>query len=255
MVDVVLILLQVIISQANYRSWEKLSSVARNLNFSLTVRDNNPVGGQSARADVRLTVSANAGPFIVTSQNTTGAIWNLGESKTITWNVANTDVAPVNTANVKILISTDGGLTFPHTLVESTPNNGSYTFTVPSGLGISNKARLMIRAIDNVFLNVNSTDFTINSNLSTNEVSKVNEFTIFPNPSNGIFILESNSSKNLSYSVYSIDGRLVSSKRDIEARSGKVSEKVNLSNLASGVYIIKVENDGQTTSKKLIITK
>lgn len=244
-----------IITQSNYRSWEKLSSVARNLTFSLTVRDNNPIGGQSARADVRLTVSTDAGPFVVTSQGVAGAVWNLGESKTITWDVANTDVAPVNTANVKILLSTDGGLTFPHTLVESTPNNGSYTFTVPGGLGVSSKARIMVRAIDNVFLNVNTADFTVNSNLSTNEVSRVNDFTIYPNPSKGTFTIEANVSKNLSYSVYTMDGKQVSSKKEVGAKSGKVSENVNLSNLTSGVYIIKVENDGQSTSKKLVIAK
>ncbi|MGV4414190.1 reprolysin-like metallopeptidase [Chryseobacterium sp. T1] len=244
-----------IISENNYRSWEKLSSVERTLNFSLTVRDNNPVGGQSGRADVKLNVTADAGPFLVTSQSASGIVWNLGESNTITWNVANTDVAPVNTTNVKILISTDGGLTFPHTLVESTPNNGSYTFNVPGGLGVTDKARFMIKAVDNVFLNVNTVNFKINSNLSTNEVSRVNEFTIYPNPSKGIFTLEANVSKNLSYSVYTMDGKQVSSKKEVSSKSGKVSENVNLSNLTSGVYIIKVENDGQTASKKLIINK
>lgn len=244
-----------VVAQTNYRSWEKLSSVGRTLTFSLTVRDNNPVGGQSGRSDVRLTVSANAGPFLVTSQSSSGIVWNLGESNTITWNVANTDVAPVNTTNVKILISTDGGLTFPHTLVESTPNNGSYTFNVPGGLGVTDKARFMIKAIDNVFLNVNTSDFKINSNLSTSEISKSNEISIFPNPSKGIFTLEASANKNLSYSVYTIDGRQVSSKKEVNSKSGKVSENVNLSNLTSGVYIIQVERDGQTISKKLVIAK
>ncbi|WP_299179513.1 reprolysin-like metallopeptidase, partial [uncultured Chryseobacterium sp.] len=87
-----------IITASDYRAWEKLSSVARNLNFSLLVRDNNPVGGQTGRDDIQLTVTTAAGPFVVTSQNTAGIVWNAGESKTITWNVANTNVAPVNTA-------------------------------------------------------------------------------------------------------------------------------------------------------------
>src|SRR5690606_10694522 len=149
----------------NQLAWEKVPAVARNMNFSVLVRDNNPVGGQTGRDDIRLTVNADAGPFVVTSQNSTGVVWNLGENQTISWDVANTNVAPVNTQNVTIMITTDGGLTFPHVLVESTPNNGSYSFTVPSGLGVSSDARLMLKAIDNMFLNVNEEDFTINSNM------------------------------------------------------------------------------------------
>lgn len=244
-----------IITATNYRSWEKLSSVARTLNFSLLVRDNNPVGGQTGRDDIQLTVSDAAGPFVVTSQNTAGVIWNTGESKTITWNVANTNAAPVNTANVSILLSTDGGLTFPHTLVASTPNNGTYTFNVPGGLGTATNARLMIKAIDNVFLNVNTTNFTINSTLGVNDAEKAEAgLAIYPNPSKGIFTIEAEAKKSISYTVFAMDGKLVSPKKDIHM-TGKISEKVNLSELPTGVYIIQVDKDDQRISKKLIINK
>ncbi|MDH6253076.1 hypothetical protein M2347_002803 [Chryseobacterium sp. H1D6B] len=245
-----------IITQTDFRAWEKLSSVARTLNFSLLVRDNNPAGGQTGRDDIQLTVSAAAGPFIVTSQNASGVVWNTGESKTITWNVANTNAAPVSTANVMILLSTDGGLTFPQTLVASTPNNGMYTFNVPSGLGNTTTARLMIKAIDNVFLNVNTTNFTINSTLGVNDLEKSEDgLKIYPNPSKGIFTIETNAKNNISYTVFAMDGKLVSQKKEVRSNGGKISEKVNLSNLPSGVYLIQVDKDDQKISKKLIITK
>lgn len=245
-----------IIAANNYRAWEKLPSVARTLNFSLLVRDNNVVGGQTGRDDIQLTVSAASGPFTVSSQNTAGVVWNLGESKTITWNVANTNVAPVNTANVTILLSTDGGVTFSKTIVASTPNNGSYTFTVPAGWGTTSAARIMIKAIDNVFLNVNTTNFTINSTLGVSDIEKSeNSFTIYPNPSKGIFTIETNAKNGISYSVFSADGRLVSKKKEVSGNNGKVSEKVNLSELQTGVYIIQVEKDSEKISKKLIINK
>ncbi|MBT2620208.1 reprolysin-like metallopeptidase [Chryseobacterium sp. ISL-6] len=244
-----------IITASNYRAWEKLSSVARTLNFSLLVRDNNPAGGQTGRDDIQLTVSDAAGPFVVTSQNLPGAVWNTGESKTITWDVANTNAAPVNTANVSILLSTDGGLTFPHVLVASTPNNGSYTFNVPGGLGTASNARLMIKAIDNVFLNVNTTNFTINSTLGVSDSEKSEAgFAIYPNPSKGIFTIETNAKKGISYTVFAMDGKLVSPKKDIN-KTGKISERVNLSELPTGVYIIQVDKDDQRISKKLIINK
>lgn len=243
-----------IIVASNYRSWEKLSTVARNLNFSLMVRDNKPVGGQTGRDDIQLTVSTAAGPFTVSSQNTAGVVWNVGAPQTITWNVANTNSAPVNTANVTILLSKDGGLTFPHTLVASTPNNGSYAFNVPGGLGTSSTARIMIKAIDNVFLNVNTTNFTINSTLGTSETEKAEEgIRIYPNPSKGIFTIETEGGSGISYTVFAMDGKLVNAKKEV--KGGKIREEVNLSYLPSGVYIVQVDKDGQKISKKLIIKK
>lgn len=244
-----------IVVASNFRSWEKLPAVARNMNFALLVRDNNPAGGQTGRDDIRLIVNADAGPFLVTSQTSEGIVWNLGASQTITWDVANTNVAPVNTENVTILVSTDGGLTFPHTLVESTPNNGTYTFTVPEGLGTSTTARLMIKAIDNVFLNVNTTDFAINSNLSVDDVIKGDALTIYPNPSNGIFTIELDTkASNVSYAVFNLEGKLIT-QSNINANGTKISQQVNLSHLPSGTYMVQVNNGAEKISKKLIISK
>lgn len=245
-----------IITASDYRAWEKLSSVARNLNFSLLVRDNNPVGGQTGRDDIQLTVTTAAGPFVVTSQNTAGIVWNAGESKTITWNVANTNVAPVNTANVTILLSMDGGVTFPHTLVASTPNNGSYTFTVPNGLGTSSNARIMVKAIDNVFLNVNTNNFTVNATLGVNDIEKAEDgLIIYPNPSKGIFTIETDAKNGIVYTVFAMDGKLVNKKKEVRSKDGKIIEKVNLSELPAGMYILQVEKDDIKISKKLIINK
>lgn len=243
-----------IITPSNPKSWEKLSTVARTLNFSLLVRDNKPVGGQTGRDDIQLTVSTAAGPFTVSSQNAAGVVWDIGTPQTITWNVANTNAAPVNTANVTILLSKDGGLTFPHTLVASTPNNGSYAFNVPGGLGTTSTARIMIKAIDNVFLNVNTTNFTINSTLGISEAEKAESgIKIYPNPSKGIFTIETEASNGMTYTVFAMDGKLVNAKKEL--KGSKIREEVNLSYLPSGVYLIQVEKDGQKISKKLIIKK
>jgi hypothetical protein len=48
---------------------ERLSSVSRVQNFAVTVRDNAVIRGSNVRRDdMILTVNANAGPFVVTSQ-------------------------------------------------------------------------------------------------------------------------------------------------------------------------------------------
>ncbi|WP_292011213.1 reprolysin-like metallopeptidase, partial [Chryseobacterium sp.] len=246
-----------ILDPGNYRAWEKLPSVDRTLNFALLVRDNNHMGGRTSSDVVKLTVSSSAGPFLVTSQNTQGVIWNAGEIKTISWDVANTNAAPVNTANVMILLSTDGGNTFPYTLAESVPNNGSYSFTVPANIDQTSKARIMVKAVDNVFLNVNAKDFTINNSyLMTDEVEKEGEsIIIYPNPSKGIFTIKTQSKNDISYTVYTVDGRRIDMPQRISSKGGRIEKKIDLSSLVAGVYFIEIDKDGRKLSKKLIISK
>lgn len=144
---------------------EALSSVGRTLNFRLTVRDNalysstSPISvGQTAYGDVVVTVDAASGPFAVTSPNSS-VNWAKGSSQTITWDVKGTNAAPVNCSLVKISLSTDGGLTFPTVLAESTANDGTEQITLPNSL--STKARIKIEAIGNVFFDISNNDFTI----------------------------------------------------------------------------------------------
>jgi hypothetical protein len=139
---------------------ELLPASAQTLNFRLTVRDNRPNGGGSCSDDMVLNVSGTNGPFTVTSQ-TTATSWTAGSTDNITWNVAGTNAAPFNATNVSILFSADGGITYPYTLVASTPNNGSATITIPS---IKTSAgRIMVKAIGNVFFNINSAKITIST--------------------------------------------------------------------------------------------
>ncbi len=148
--------------------WETVASVDRFLNWALTVRDRNtgaPIGGQSSYDTMQIevidgTVSQPVGPFIVTSQATTGINWTQGNTETITWNVANTnDAAGVNTQNVNILLSTDGGLNYNTTLITNTPNDGSENITVPNIAAPF--CRIMVEPIGNIYYAVNSTDFAI----------------------------------------------------------------------------------------------
>ena len=140
-------------------TWEKLPSVERDLNFVLTVRDNDPRGGQTAVDAMTVSAVASAGPFVVTSQ-TSNVTWEVGSKKNVTWDVANTNVAPINASTVNIKLSIDGGLTFAHTLASNVPNNGTYEIIVPTGTA-TNKARIMVESVGNIFYNVNTSDFSI----------------------------------------------------------------------------------------------
>jgi hypothetical protein len=149
---------------------EALSSVGRTLNFRLTVRDNRPYSstapltiGQTAFSDLTVTVSSASGPFAVTAPNT-AVTWNAGSAATVTWSVNNTTAAPVSCANVNILLSTDGGQTFPTVLVANTPNDGTENITVPGNQ--STTCRIKVEAVGNIFFDISNTNFTISGTVA-----------------------------------------------------------------------------------------
>ncbi|WP_394757975.1 reprolysin-like metallopeptidase [Flavobacterium sp.] len=151
---------------------EALSSVARTLNFRLTVRDNSPYSstapikvGQTAFTDMTVTVDAAAGPFSLTIPSTTGLSYGVGTNQTVTWNVASTNTGAVNTPYVDLYLSADGGNTYPILLASKVPNDGSETITIPNSTGATN--RLMARGNGNIFFDISNNNFTIAAPVSS----------------------------------------------------------------------------------------
>jgi hypothetical protein len=134
-----------------FQTADFLPVVGRTLNFRVVARDQR--GGVNDD-DVQLTVDGNAGPFLVTSQDQTVS-WIGGTQQNVTWSVNNTNNAPINCAEVSILLSTDGGQTFPVTLLANTPNDGSEPITVPQGI-VTSTARIKVQAVGNVFFDINN---------------------------------------------------------------------------------------------------
>ncbi len=135
---------------------EILPSYARNLKFRLVVRDNNPGAGNYVFSEITFAV-AGSSPFKVTYPNTNVSIPALS-SVNITWDVANTNVAPVNCQNVNVKLTTDGGNTFV-TVANALPNTGAATVTMPDVQ--TTTARLYIEAADNIFYDVSDANFTV----------------------------------------------------------------------------------------------
>ena len=139
---------------------EILPSYARTLKFRLTVRDNRVGGGGVHRVDdtVKVNVINTGAAFAVTAPNT-AVTWVSGTSATVSWNVSATNVAPISCANVNILLSTDGGFTYPITLLANTPNDGTENVLVPGN--ISTSARVKVEGAGNIFFDISNVNFTI----------------------------------------------------------------------------------------------
>ncbi len=152
---------------ADYVGFAGVNAAPAALNFKLTARDGR---GGVGSASTKLILAAGAGPFLVTAPNTAASLRG-GSVQTVSWNVANTHIAPVSTANVKISLSVDGGSSFPHVLAASVPNNGSRSVTLPF-INVA-KARIKVEAIDNVFFDVSNADFNISVNPDLNSDGKV----------------------------------------------------------------------------------
>ena len=105
---------------------QTLPTTNRDLRIGVSVRDGR--GGYSA-AEATVEITAQAGPFRVTYPND-NTHWN-STWQNIRWDVAGTTAAPVSCPKVDILLSTDGGFTFPITLLSETSNDGYAWVSLP----------------------------------------------------------------------------------------------------------------------------
>ncbi len=137
---------------------EILPSYSRAMKFRLTARDNRTGGGGVGWDSISFSVTSTAGPFQISAPNTAIA-WAWNTTQMVTWSVANTNISPVSCSNVKILLSTDGGYTYPTVMVESTPNDGTENISVPSIL--TTQARIRVEAVGNIFFDISNVNFTI----------------------------------------------------------------------------------------------
>lgn len=135
---------------------EHMPDYTRSMTFRCSVRDNVAGGGAFNDDQMSFTVYGNSGPFVV---NSPGNILQGNSEVELTWDVAGTDVNPINCSDVQILMSTNGGYDFDVVLLESTPNSGSASITLPNI--DSNLVRFKVKAIGNIFFDITNVSSVI----------------------------------------------------------------------------------------------
>lgn len=230
---------------------EKLADTTRSLVFKLTVRDiYNGTGtfnipDDSIRVEV---VKVSASPFTVTSPSSS-VNWLGGTSETVTWDVANTDIAPVSCSLVDIWLSDDGGITYPYLVVAGTPNDGAEVITVPN-VTTTNQARIKVKGSGNLFFDINDNSFTVTHNASgIKQVSWQNDLKIFPVPASEVLHLTSTNNMKLEITLVNSVGQTL--------YKSSFLKKLNIpvANWSKGVYYLQMADavNGEKLIKPIVI--
>ena len=227
-------------------TWEVLPSVTRNLNFRLTVRDN---VNATNFDNIKVSVDGNSGPFVVTSQASNTTL--LGNStQTITWNVANTNVGPINCTFVNILLSTDGGQTYPTTLLANTANDGAEEVNLPNVN--TSLARIKIESVNNLFYAVNASNFSIDQTADIDDVVFPN-FALYPNPTKGKLRLQFETlASQVKINLVDLQGRLINS-AVFEQAASVFNKELDYSQVVPGLYLLQIQNGNKQLVKKILI--
>jgi len=151
-----------VLTGAGSSPFEVLPQVGRELNFNISVRDNNSGGGAISTDNINISVS-NTGPFLLQIPNA-GAVFKAGQTEKIIWN---TNQSNDLCSFVRIKMSIDGGLTFPIIVAEKISyTSGEYFYQIPPNFVRTTKARIMLECMDYdcfKFFTISAGNFTISS--------------------------------------------------------------------------------------------
>lgn len=231
---------------------EKLPDTERVLTFRLTTRDIfNGVGCFNFADDsIRLEVVYTGTPFAVILPNIASEIWYAGRTDTVTWDVSQTDLAPINCAAVDIYLSVDSGFTYPYVLATQVPNTGMAIITVPN-VQAFNKCRVKVKGNGNVFFDLSNENFSVDTP-NTQSVNTINALTskvqVYPVPATEVLHITTTAGM-LAAAITNAIGQQV--------WTGTVDSKqdVNVQGWSKGVYYIRLteKQSGLQTVKPVVI--
>lgn len=226
--------------------------------------DNNPSTGNTGVGyggntgfDVALSISN----FKLTgSTPQTGSIVsNYTQKKTIILNgtqgtVANNIVAFIDYTDSSIVMR--GSTTFPELVNVTSANRYFAITTYYSSSGITVNDVSAIATIPNAITDsVNDVNYSfidikdVSINMGTVGISEsatnIFALNIYPNPSSGIFKIESGNIKNFNLKVFNLLGK--------EIMQQQTNNEIDLSNFSKGIYFVKIYESTKIYTKKIIV--
>ena len=131
--------------------------------------------------------------------------------------------------------------------INNTTLSDSSDYTLFSGTINNINDNIQIRFISNgTTERIMVDEFTWTAPTLSTENFETTEFTVYPNPaSNGFVNITTASNEAINVSVFDVLGKKVLSQT--------INNRLNVSTLKSGVYILNLNQNGATTTKKLVI--
>ena len=173
------------------------------------------------------------------------AINYLGNvSVEVTYNVPSAVTNSAYPLTVEFFGSDNGqGKKYISSDIYTLPGDKTVTLSLPNGFEQNDYNNIVATATDE---NGNTSEFgtSVNYSLGISPIVS-NSLKIFPNPTRDIITIQSNANETLTIDVFDVYGRNVLNK--------KSANTMNVSSLASGVYLLKIKDEnGGVTSAKII---
>ncbi|HEY9178680.1 MAG TPA: T9SS type A sorting domain-containing protein, partial [Flavipsychrobacter sp.] len=88
------------------------------------------------------------------------------------------------------------------------------------------------------------------------DMNQPHGFALYPNPNNGSFILTGklHSDKPVQLDIINAVGQVVLSKT-ITANTGELNEEIQLNNVANGIYLLRININGETTAMRFRVAR
>lgn len=195
-------------------------------NFSLVVTD---ACGSTDSETIIIDVADNTNPTANCVNNLSVNVWS-GQSAILTpedLNNGSTDNCAVESLSIS-----------QSTFTTSHVGNNSVTLTVTDSNGNSDDCTTLV---------------TVNNTTGVEEAELLSNMLVYPNPTEGQFQVDLSTAdleEDASLSVVDKLGRVVYSSAATQSNIN-----VDLSNMTGGVYLVRVENNGITASKRVVVLK
>lgn len=162
---------------------ETLPTRNRIMNFQFVVQD---AQGVTINDAMQIRVHKDMQQAKQFALETPHAVYRQGVASAISWEVANTDLAPISCTAVDIDLSVDNGKRFTHQLAHRVANNGLATVVIPTSIPNVQAARFRVRCSDNIFFVVSKRSFAINASADFSATS-VNSDSVTSVDTNNVF--------------------------------------------------------------------
>jgi hypothetical protein len=121
------------------------------------------------------------------------------------------------------------------------PGNYNYDYIVGNGVCPDDTALVIVNVLA-----------TCNYNPASVEEIELDQMSVYPNPTDGlVYISNSNSTSTFSYDVLDMNGRTIATQAN--AVVGSATTEINLNNVETGVYMIRVYNENANKTFRVVV--